>query len=571
MRKIIYEGLSSKCLIISLTSLDSEPYNLEQSIRNYQGFLYKTLADRMTYGNLGEVYQTMLGAISPIYVGTKECVIDENTVYLNSSVVSFKLPDRTSQEILNILIDRNCRNVRLPSTCSKMFFAKVITGLGQYTSKMLYREDMYDAGQTDQFRYWFENRANLNNKFKDTPVIGFSTDSTGYTKFISLDRYYYGTLPQFNMKICIYDDAAEAINEREGFWYNLSFISLPLRDFGPIRMAGKNRFYARIEDGTLIIADNTNGLASIFDKLKEDTLTISHNDIITVNQYSLVYTSNGTLIADSVHAGFNVDMYAFRILALMLASRNRIHDICENRGNDRVMDVTFKYAKKTKNKFSVCQMRCYNDYRTNNFTSFVIPFVPEQDIHLKALSVLKDFVNPESNNGPEIKRYYLDELLREPGKQGDDVLMAWFKKCASTAQSDEEKLKEAYQKLKDGLVKEYKGIEKYLAANDIGTKQPVPAVRIYNGLSHSPLNKIGFYFERETLNRINDYRLDEPVVTQSLSIRYMIPWKDCMGTKGRVNGKLPLESMFDKTNNTIMLDDTVVVKKHIEGMGRDLC
>jgi hypothetical protein len=571
MRKIIYEGLSSKCLIISLTSLDSEPYNLEQSIRNYQAFLHKTLADRMTYGNLSEAYQDMLGAISPIHAGTRECVIDEQVVYLNSSIVSFKLPDRTSQEILNILTDRNCRNLQLPSTCSKMFFAKAMTGLGQYTSKMLYREDMYEAGQTEQFRYWFENRTNLDNKFIETPVLGFSTDSTGYTKFIALDRYYYGTLPQFNMKVCIYDDAAEAINEREGFWYNLSFISLPLRDFGPIRMAGKNKFNARIEGKTLIIADNVNGLASILDKLKEDTVAMSHNDIITVNQYSLVYTSNGTLIAESVHSGFNIDMYSFRMLALMLASKNRMHDICENRGNDRVMDVTFKYAKKTKNKFSVCQMRCYNDYRQNNFISFIVPFVPGQDLHLKALDVLRDYTNPENSNHGEIKRYYLDEILRDPAIQSDDILMTWFKKCASTAQSDEEKLKEAYQRLKDGLVKEYKGIEKYLAANDIGNKQPVPAVRVCNGLSRSPLNKISFYFEREMLHRINDYRLDEPVTTQSLNIRYMIPWKDCMGVKGRVNGKLPLESMLDKANNTIILDDIVVVKKHIEGMGRDLC
>ena len=46
--------------------------------------------------------------------------------------------------------------------------------------------------------------------------------------------------------------------------------------------------------------------------------------------------------------------------------------------------------------------------------------------------------------------------------------------ASSNAQSDEEKLKIAYERLKEELVREYKEVEIYLEHNNMANKKPVP-------------------------------------------------------------------------------------------------
>ena len=571
MKKTIYSGLNTKCLIFTAMIVEQHPYNEYTAKKTMEWFIENTVGGY--FGTGSAACNDLLYNVNPILAETRPITYNNQDYYLNSYVVSYKLPERTSREILNSLFNRSMRGSRFPTdrgiAYPKIGIFKCLSGDGTYTSKLITDANLE---QVDDWQAWFVYQAQNQNKHNHA-VLGISTDAIGYNKYIGNNNYYYGSLPQYPIEVAIYDNSAEAINEKGGYWIKTAHLSTTNQDYGIAHNVPKCKLNAFICGGALIVSDNINGITSIRDRLLSNTNIINNIDIITVNQYSLVSQNNGNILSLSTGSGVNHNTPRYKTLTLMLMNKDRIIDVTPNNRRNNLIDGTIQYArnKKQKAQFRIIINRQFDQmYGMGDGWSFIIPFEKEKETHLETMDLLSRFMMLyDENDIEEIReKYFYSMLLNTNAEAKDDVLMDWFRKCSATARSDEEKLRDAYNVLKEGLVKEYQDIEKYLAANNFNDKKPVPAIRVEEEFTHSPLNKLGFEFETETIAAINYTRLDKAVENKFISLKYMIPWIDRRGEKGFVKGRMPLAKFYDKTNNIVVLNSNKIILEHMERMVR---
>ena len=577
MKRTIYSGLNTKCLILTATVVEQNPYNEFVAKKTMEWFIQNTVGNY--FGMVSQQFNDMIHNVNPILAETRQITHNNQDYFLNTYIVSYKMPEKTNREILNSLFNRSMRGVKFPSedgiVYPKIGIFKCIYGDGTYTSKMVTDASLEYA---EEWQSWFVYQGQNQNKHNHA-VLGFSTDAIGYNKYIGVDHYYYGTLPQYQIEVCIYENSADAINEKEGFWFKTAHLSTPSQDYGIARNIPRCKLNAFIHKGTLVVSDNVNGITSIKDKLLANDIIMNSADVVTVNQYSLIGQNNGNILALSTGSGINHNTTKYTAITLMLMNKDRIIEAIPNTRRNGIIEGNIQYAKNTKyakNKRQKSQFRVFvgrqfdQMYGIGDNWSFIIPFEKDKEIHIEAMDLLYRFLTLRDDDEIEEAKtkYFYSILLNEDKSIKDDVLMDWFRKCSATAKSDEEKLREAYNALKEGLVKEYQDIEKYLSANNFNDKKPIPAIRLEEEFSHSPLNKLGFDFETEVISTISYTRLDRAVENKYISLKYMIPWVDRRGEKGFVKGRVPLSRFYDKTNNMVVLNSNKIMLEHMERMVR---
>ena len=569
MKKTVYSGLSTKCLILTASVLERHSYNEMMSKKTMEWFIRTSLGNYI--GTANATYLSLIQNVNPILVETREVTYNNNIYYLNSFIIAYKLPDKASREIVSLYMNRSLRNLSFPEEegmeYPMMGLFKIVGGDGGYSSKLVVHNTL--TRQSEELMGWFYHQSQTQNKFNH-PVLSINTDVIGYNKYSSANHHYYGSLPQYQIEVALYDNCADAINEKAGFWLHTIHISSFNQDYGLAPNINKCKLNAYIYQGTLVIADNVNGLASIKEKLENSPSIMSNLDILVVNQYSLISSNNGNMLVSSIGSGINRNTVKYRAMTLLIMNKDKIVEATPNtRNNDRVIDGNILYMKNKMQKlqFRINVSRNLEVIYGMSETVFVVPFEQGKNTHLLALELLKVYMTEGLQEGVK-DRYFYSLLLNEDQNAKDDVLMDWFRKCSATAKSDEEKLKDAYQNLKKGLVEEYQSIEKYLAANNFSDKKPVPAIRVAEEFARSPMKKVAFDFGRDVITSINYTRLDKAVETKYIMLKYIIPWIDRRGMKGFVKGQTPLNTYYDKAANTITLNSAAVIKEHIERIGR---
>lgn len=568
MKKVVYTGLNTKCLLMSAALVETHPYNEGTAQATIKWFIKHSAGEYFGMANATVI--NMLSNINPIFIESRPVCVDGRDLYLNSYVVSYKMPERTSRDVLNMFLNRSMRNAKFTAeegiVYPKAAMFKCIGGDGTYTSKMIYSDDMdFREGWQD----WFTYLGQTHNRHT-YPVLGINTDGIGYNKCVGVQNYYYGSLPQYQIEVAVYDNAADAINEKEGYWIRTSNITNFNQDYGVANGISRSKFNAIINGGNLIISDNINGLNSIKEQLLRGCNVVDTLDVITVNQYSLSSHNNGNLLMVSHNSGINHNVPRYKTLTLMLMNRDKILDVSPNNRNNNNLEGSIHYQKNKKSKMQFRIMVARNTtnmYGMGDGWSYIIPFEKDGSVHTQAMELLRAFF--VDGLAEEMRdRYFYTILLPENNEHKDDVLMDWFRKCSATAKSDEEKLKDAYNNLKNGLVKEYQDIEKYLAANNFNDKKPVPAIKLEEEFERSPLNKLSFDFATEVITDINYTRLDQAVQNKYITLKYMVPWVDRRGIKGFVKGNVPLAKFYDKTANIVVLNSNKLIADHLERMVR---
>lgn len=570
MKQIIYSGLNSKCFILTASMVEDHPFDRQNSRQVIKWFITQTFGNFMSMRS--ELYNEIENNLIPMPAESRPITFDGQNYFLNTCVVAYKLPDRASRDIAQMLGNRSFRDRKFPSTgdvrMPKVALFKAITGEGYYTSKLMIRDDVTNGNTWDDY---FCHQAMADNRFTHK-VLGISTDAAGYTKFNGLNSCYYGSLPQFKIEVAIYDNDAAAINDEDVYWIRTTHLSTVNSDYGAAYGLGKTRYHAFVMGSTIIISDNVNGTKSIQGAIIDNREYIRHFDMVTINQYSLTNRNNGNIIMSSGSNGVNHSTPRTKTLNLLLMNRDKIRDIRPNTRN-HTLDASVLYIKSKSQHigYRIHVERFFeNLYGIGEGYTYVIPFAKGEDIHIEAVKLLTDFMNADNDTKMAFykDKYFFQLLTKDEGAHGPDVLMEWFKRCSATAKSDAEKLKDAYQNLREGLVKEYQDIEKYLAANNISDKKPVPAVRLEEEFEHSPLKKVSFDFGTETITSINYTQLDKPVSTKFILMNYMIPWVDRRGVKGYVKGNTSLSNYYDKASNCYILNSSKIVAEHLERRAR---
>lgn len=566
MREKIYDGIDTKCLIISLMAMETMPYTHEQMDKNFKNFLKNTF----THQPLLQYVDHILNDYRIIQIKSDPVEYNENQVFINTGVVAIKLPDRRAVDILNTFI-YSCRDWYMESSADwnapKAMISKLICASGYYVCKLFANQAYHD--ERNQFSYWFE-RYNTGVERLTQPVISFEADAVGRNKFIEnplYGEYFVRSMPQFNIKVYINDNIIDSINNQDEFWYASSYVTSVLKDLSYARRKGKVKHYAFRLGDTLIITDNLKGYHSIKDKIMENETLLSMVKLIEINQYSLGCRNGGELVCETIGEHNNVRQPSFfTTLVLNLVNRKKIKEVMIERFYPNRIAATIKYSPKGNKALKTLSI--YFDKRYSCNKSFiVVPYELNSNIHLDTIDFIKEYRNINSIDEENFINENYFNLLYPRQNTGKDVLTEWFTACAATAKTDEQRLKDAYNNLRENLVKEYKDIEKYLSVNDLSKKKPVPSITLEDILMVNPLKKISFNHRTNTITTINYRQLNEPLVTRMLELKYCFPIKSKVKNNVKlVTGRIELNKLYDPSTNNITISGEELIKEHMRGV-----
>lgn len=409
---------------------------------------------------------------------------------------------------------------------------------------------------------WIRQKNMYGRNLKHTKVIASAINNVGAKHVYERGMGFAYSPVNYDIEVALYDNLCDAINQPE-LHYNKGQLVTPegamwCRD----AFLEKTRLKAEFINDTLVVSDNTTAMDSIRETLQNSQNICTNYDIVCIAQYTITH-SNGYGLIVPTSGGVNVKAKYARFTLLnkdriLAFKQDRYFD--NNRGS--YLSGTVQY-KKTKYKNFNVAMKIF-PFEHHKVSHYVVPFEKDKDTHIECFKFLDDLMsNTALNGGGELLMSFPVKFLLQSA-EGDDILVKWFNMAASNAQSDEEKLKKAYLQLKEGLVKEFKEVELYLANNNVANKKPIPSVTIEPELARSGMRKIAFSLIPRKLYNVGYRELPQCINYKTMTASFIIPVYSGK-TKLLLRGATSLEKLYNKKNNNI----TITVDGLKKGMDRE--
>ena len=569
MKQVVYQGSNKKYVMLTfdyLTDSDWDETKNEDRI-----LLNNILVHNVSTTDLNVDY--IMNNLYVHHIETKETRIDEELYYLHTDVLIIdNLDDRTIRTIMDIL-NRN-RNMYLcqgdiihteyfnsqHEMLTPHFLAYVARcNIGSTNQALLFptNSTRKNTKYTEWFDYYITSRPVHGQK-----AIGYITETN-----LNINSWYnylnpYGNRQKLNITISVYDNYAEAINDNEGTWLLVYGLHIKTPDY--YINDPRIKIHAELYNNTLIVMDNIKGYASIKDTLLQSEHIFRNLDVMTVNQYNLKNYSNDLIVCNSSRGYGN-----YRWMKLLLVNKNKIKGMKSDRNAyDGCYNIRVDYHFNDIKKISLYTKISKNRQGLNGTSSYIIPFEIDKDIHNQSISLLNRYLEVDNRNlQDEIMQEYISSCLINDDSEEGDVLVKWFKRATLNASTDEEKLKNAYTKLKDNLIEEYRNVKIYMEATKLTDKQPIPAVKLDKILSTNPGKIISFNWTDHQLQNIEFYRLDAPIRYTTLDINYC--FRKGKGSQAMIySGKCECKNLMDKTKNELNLDLDNIIKLDLESRKR---
>lgn len=551
MKQVIYSGLNTKCIIFNLIYVDENDFDKERACSLFKWYLERNSMSETNVGN----FMMANANVIPAYEET--IVLGQETYKKHNCLFIYKLSAAdvraTYSTFTNRFRDRNIPELIADKPAPMLMSLKVITGTGNSYGLPLVRTDQVRERWLDWLsRYTELDYINLR------PVIAVSSN-TNREKYIK-DRYdWYGTEPQTEITVSLHDNLESSINDNR-YWLSTYHITDGKHSIHVAPGAFNHKLTAHAINNTLIITDNEKGYESIKDHINDNIL--GEYSIINVNQYGVLNSKRSIQHITSLDMGYSDYIrYPYKSLHLYMIDKNKlVAPVLKRNTSNLGLTVEF-IPRTTKHKF---RLQTYitprNSGDGNN--SLIIPYKKDSDIHIKALEFLSIFLTLNNTRNAEVGEDYLVQCFLDNVPTTGDAMSEWFKECTANAATDEERLKQAYVNLKQGLMKEYQEIGVYLSAHNMSNKKPIPSLILGKGLEHNPTKKISFDRMTKTYTRINYVDLPQPISVQETRVKYLVKLD---GNKGHIlKGEVPYDTVYDKTNNSIKLDVEDLFHKYIE-------
>lgn len=554
MKQIIYEGRNDKCLIFNMMFVDIEGANQNKAMQLFTSHLEDYQFANTEFGDY------ILSNINLTHVESTEVHYDGQLYWKHTYVVVYELPYTQVRECIQRLNNRY-RERRLPMQTGcypspVCLCVKTITGYGKAYCYPRYREDV---NENSWARWLCEHSRDLPYTLSKVISVEGINSRDGY-----VIGDWFNTPPQYKVRVSICSHILSAINTSR-HWLWASHITCGKSDRYVDHGVFNNKLYADIINNTLVISDNENVYGEIKGYLNHQFT--SRYGLITISQYGVMYsrrTPNRLIITTG---GYNSPYGLGSIestLMLYAIDRRKIKDPTLRRGSSSFDMLSF-FVTKRANRMATIQSLVNHGTSYGDINVFLLPYDRENITHKKALTLLQEWFNANSSEERnQIKNRFIPECitLSQSEEPEEDAMSAWFKSCTANAESDTEKLKRAYEKLKVDLLKEYKEVGAYLATQNLNNKKPIPTIKLGAGLEHNPDKKLSFQYTTTTYNMINNIELPTPVTTKTMEVRFMLPLHD--RNKTLMNGNIDLEQVYNKQDNEIVLEPTEMIKKTLE-------
>jgi len=555
MKQLLYKGFNDEFVMFALTYVDVMGPNADKA---KEVFLWHLEKSRLLNTHAGEL---LVNEMCLKHIETTSVMIDGESLWKNTYIVHYQLRPADIQNCASGFSSHLDRYI-MPRTRGEHIFpyyaaCKIITGKCKSIGRPCCREDISDRKMNDWF-FEHTKESGVHNNL----IIGISA-TNGRSKFLSSYEGWYSECSKFEIEVCLYDNIASSINDSR-YWLYSTYINLAKDTRIVDKGSYNNQLHAVLYNQTLIIYDNEKSYNSIKDKMND--ALINRYDTIILNHYGVLASKRNIyrLITSSYGYEMRGTNESRNSLTLMMISRDRIKNPTLRRGTSH-FDGTVSLFSKNNKSMGQAMFMIHSTVTYGEINFYIIPYAVNETIHEKATEILSQWVSTGSSElRNQLKEQYVNECLSEPSEVTDDAMSEWFKACTQNAANDEERLKLAYLDLKANLLKEYKDIGAFLATQSFNNKQPIPAIKLGEGLDRSTNGKIAFDLYSKIYNEMHGIPLPQAVTIKELRVKFFIPGD--RRTDNWFNGVVPFEELYNKQTNELVLQEIDMIKKAVGRM-----
>ena len=195
--------------------------------------------------------------------------------------------------------------------------------------------------------------------------------------------------------------------------------------------------------------------------------------------------------------------------------------------------------------YNVCKRRgiLYGEY--------VVPYNPNDNSSAKALYYINKVILSNDLDVDSLNKY--KDILFKKDYDEDDILLQWFNYCSGTNKNNNMKIINAYKKMRDNLIGEYKQLGYYVNNYDFSKCSPIPTIKIDNKLKNNFYKTFHIEAKNIIIKKINKMNI-KPIEDKQVYVRGMFPIKNIHQREDILLGEVPLKRFYNSKDNAIELN-----------------
>lgn len=360
---------------------------------------------------------------------------------------------------------------------------------------------------------------------------------------INKEKSYKGS-NAIKMDAIIYNDFKEAVNNRNSNTWIISGGN----DLGALCFGRMNRFadgsYKYVcEYNNKFKADYIKDKVVFYDGEKSFDLVKNNIEGWNCNFVSITqFSKNKDFFYHTIRSN------AIKKILLHFINSDRIIS-GEIRADDFNSSFTGTVNCRIKNNYRIGYNVCKRQGILNG--EYVVPYNPNDNTSSKALYYINKLILSNNLDIDSLNKY--KDILFRKDYDEDDILLKWFDFCSGTNKNNNMKIINAYKKMKDNLIGEYKQLGYYVNNYDFSKCNPVPTIKIDKKLKNNFYKTLHIEAKNIIIKKINKMNI-KPIEDKQVYVRGMFPIKGKHQREDILLGEIPLKRFYNSKDNIIELN-----------------
>lgn len=360
---------------------------------------------------------------------------------------------------------------------------------------------------------------------------------------INKEKSYKGS-NAIKMNAIIYNDFKEAVNNRNSnTWIISGGNDLGVLCFGRINRLADGSYKYVCEYNNKFKADYIKDKVVFYDGEKSFDLVKNNIEGWNCNFVSITqFSKNKDFFYHTIRSN------AIKKILLHFINSDRIIS-GEIRADDFNSSFTGTVNCRIKNNYRMGYNICKRQGILNG--EYVVPYNPNDNTSSKALYYINKLILSNNLDIDSLNKY--KDILFKKDYDEDDILLQWFNYCSGTNKNNNMKIINAYKKMRDNLIGEYKQLGYYVNNYDFSKCSPIPTIKIDNKLKNNFYKTFHIEAKSIIIKKINKMNI-KPIEDKQVYVRGMFPIKDIHQREDILLGEVPLKRFYNNKDNAIELN-----------------
>ena len=360
---------------------------------------------------------------------------------------------------------------------------------------------------------------------------------------INKEKSYKGS-NAIKMNAIIYNDFKEAVNNRNSnTWIISGGNDLGVLCFGRINRFADGSYKYVCEYNNKFKADYIKDKVVFYDGEKSFDLVKNNIEEWNCNFVSITqFSKNKDFFYHTIRSN------AIKKILLHFINSDRIIS-GEIRADDFNSSFTGTVNCRIKNNYRMGYNVCKRQGILNG--EYVVPYNPNDNTSSKALYYINKLILSNNLDIDSLNKY--KDILFRKDYDEDDILLKWFDFCSGTNKNNNMKIINAYKKMRDNLIGEYKQLGYYVNNYDFSKCNPVPTIKIDKKLKNNFYKTLHIEAKNIIIKKINKMNI-KPIEDKQVYVRGMFPIKGKHQKEDILLGEIPLKRFYNGKDNAIELN-----------------